>query len=94
LKKHPPKANTYVHRLIAHLVIVILVLVLTALVLLVVLLIIFHVVCSNLGVINDLSTCASAALDDVVLVDGVTVVLALVFVICWGLGRGAIEWRM
>ena len=86
----PPKEKTI--RLIAHLVVVILVLVLAALVLLVVVLVIFHVVRGNLGVIDDLSACASATLDDVAAINGVAV--ALIFVFCWGLVRGVMGWRM
>jgi hypothetical protein len=91
LKNAPPKEKTYI-RLIAHLVVVILVLVLADLVLLVVVLVIFHVVRGNLGVINDLSACASATLDDVAAVNRVAV--ALIFVFCWGLVRGVMGWRM
>jgi len=81
-------------RLVAHLVVVILILVLAALVLLIIVLVIFHVVGGNLGVVNDLAACASATLDDVGAGDGVTVVLALVFVIYWKSVRDTIGWRM
>lgn len=70
---------TYIH-LVAHLVII--VLVFTALILLIVLIVIFHVVGSNLGVVDDLATGAATTLDDVALVNGITVGLALIVILC------------
>lgn len=63
----------YIQRLIAHLVVIVLVLVLAALVFLVIFVVVLHVVGGNLGVVNDLAACATTALDDVALIDGVTV---------------------
>ena len=69
------------NRLVAHLVVIVC-LVLAALVLLVVLVVILHIVGGNLGVVDDLATGAATTLNDIALVNGVTVGLALLFIIC------------
>lgn len=77
-----PEDCIFIKCLVAHLVIVVLVLVLTALVLFVIVLIVLHVVGRDLGVVNDLAAGATTTLDDVALVDGVTVALAVFLVLC------------
>lgn len=81
--KHIPCHLSFVvktRRLVAHLV----VLVVGGLVVLVVILLIVHRVRVDLVPVNVLSTCATAALDDVLLGDGLEVTLVFFVLVVWG----------